>query len=136
MAAIEIEARQTTSGAGIFTSTNTMQPIDVVLSTDGGGLWSEKSKQVRVIGLALGYANEEGDFGELRAFFDLATWDTMRDGLIYTDDLFEKELQAHLNGMGLAGGDVGYSEQGMQGDNFVSLDVGGEFISSWRRIFG
>lgn len=136
MAAIEIEARQTTFGAGVFTSTVTMQPIDVVLSTDGSGLWSEKSKQVRVIGLALSYTNDEDDFGELRAFFDLATWDTMQDGLIYTDDLFEKGLQDHLDGMGLAGSDVNYSEQGMQGDNFVSLDVGEEFISSWRRLFG
>lgn len=88
MAAIEIEARQTTYGAGVFTSTNTVQPIDVVLSTDGSGLWSEKSKQVRVLGLALSYANDEDSFGELQAFFDLATWDTIPEEPIVSPGWF------------------------------------------------
>jgi hypothetical protein len=32
--------------------------------------------------------------------------------------------------------DLCYSEQGMQGDNYVSLDVGKEFLDSWARKFG
>jgi hypothetical protein len=32
--------------------------------------------------------------------------------------------------------DLCYSEQGMQGDNYVSLDVGAEFLDSWARKFG
>jgi hypothetical protein len=31
---------------------------------------------------------------------------------------------------------VTYSEQGMQGDNYVSLDVGANFITSWEAKFG
>ena len=29
-----------------------------------------------------------------------------------------------------------YSEQGMQGDDYVSLDVGKDFIASWEKKFG
>jgi hypothetical protein len=36
----------------------------------------------------------------------------------------------------LHGADVGYSEQGMQGDDYVSLDVGESFIASWEAKFG
>jgi hypothetical protein len=32
--------------------------------------------------------------------------------------------------------DLCYSEQGMQGDNYVSLDVGKDFLDSWRTKFG
>jgi hypothetical protein len=46
-----------------------------------------------------------------------------------------RELQAYCNSIGLAGDDVGYSEQGMQGDNYVSCDVGGKFIASYKEKF-
>ena len=36
-----------------------------------------------------------------------------------------------LETQGLDATDVSYSEQGMQGDNYVSLDVGDQFIASW-----
>jgi hypothetical protein len=32
--------------------------------------------------------------------------------------------------------DICYSEQGMQGDNYVSLDVGKDFLDSWAAKFG
>jgi len=56
--------------------------------------------------------------------------------LIYTDSDFLNELQEFLNQHNLAGGDVTYSEQGMQGDNYVSLDIGKVFIESWADKFG
>jgi hypothetical protein len=31
---------------------------------------------------------------------------------------------------------VTYSEQGMQGDDYVSLDVGKDFLDSWSAKFG
>jgi hypothetical protein len=43
-------------------------------------------------------------------------------------------LQRRLTKLGLAGTDVGYSEQGMQGDDYVSCDVGAEFIASWQAL--
>jgi hypothetical protein len=78
----------------------------------------------------LGYVSEEKDFGELCVYFDTEDWDVNTDGLIYTDKQFLQELNAFLLQQGLT--EVGYSEQGMQGDNYVSLDVGAEFIKSFK----
>lgn len=106
-----------------------------IISTTGKGLWSSVSKPVRVIGLDLAYVDEEDfGFGELRVEFDTRTWDTDSDGLIYTDSGFLKGLRLYLNQLGLAGSDVDYSEQGMQGEDYVSLDVGGEFISTFHDL--
>ena len=44
-----------------------------------------------------------------------------------------EELREHLTVSKLAGSDVDYSEHGMQGNTFVSLDVGKEFIDSWKK---
>ena len=108
-----------------------MLKVNQIVSTDGSGLWSNTAKQVRILGLSVPYISDEQDFGELRVHFDVAYWDVNEDGLIYTDRQFERELQNLLTSMSLAGDDVSYSEQGMQGDDYVSLDVGEEFIASW-----
>ena len=105
-----------------------------VLKTSGDGYWSNVAKEVRLIGIDLGYINEEEDFGELRVFFDTKTWNTDTDGLIYTDRLFLDLLGGELLGAGLNSIDVSYSEQGMQGDTYVSLDVGPVFLKSFKEI--
>ena len=107
----------------------------VILNTDGKrGLWSNKAKAVEIVDMRIGYCNDEKDFGELCVYFNTDTWNVREDGLIYTDSLFEKELKAFLVQHGLTT-DVDYSEQGMQGDNYVSLDVEGDFISAWDAKF-
>jgi len=103
------------------------------LSTDGQGYWSNEAKTVIVTGLVLAYENDEGDFGELRVYFDTNTWDVNTDGLIYTDKQFISDLKTLLARLEL-GTDVSYSEQGMQGDNYVSLDVGADFINSFKLV--
>ena len=105
-----------------------------VLKTAGTGYWSRVAKDVQLVGIDLGYINDEEDFGELRVFFDTASWDTSKDGLIYTDRLFLDLLCAELLGVGLNSIDVEYSEQGMQGDDYVSLDVGPKFLQSFKDI--
>jgi hypothetical protein len=107
-----------------------MNKLTAVLSTNGLGYWSEVAKDVKVIGYTVPYINDEQDFGELRVYFDTKSWNVDTDGLIYTDRQFEKQLKDLLTQIGLRGDDVGYSEQGMQGDNYVSLDVGEAFIRS------
>lgn len=102
------------------------------IETCGDGYWSDVQKTVQVTDLKIAYVNEEADFGELRVYFDTTSWNVDEDGLIYTDSQFIERLRMMLNLIGLAGEDVSYSEQGMQGDNYVSLDVGEEFLSSWR----
>jgi len=45
------------------------------------------------------------------------------------------DLRNFLALQGLNNLDIDYSEQGMQGDNYVSLDVGAAFISAWDAKF-
>jgi hypothetical protein len=108
-----------------------MMKFTETLTTAGDGHWSNVHKQVKCTKLTIPYIDDEEEFGELRVHFDNKTWDCDTDGLIYTDRLFLKELRTALDSMGLAGADVDYSEQGMQGETYVSLDVGGKFLKSW-----
>lgn len=114
----------------------------VILNTNGNGLWSDAAKAVRIVDMQLGKGTIwEGEtlddaFGELRVYFDTDTWDTREDGLIYTDKQFINELRVFLDSQGLPGKDVCYSEQGMQGDDYVSLDAGAKFYKAWMAKFG
>jgi len=108
----------------------------VVFTTSGDGYWSNVAKDVTVVDMSIGYCDEDKKFGELCVYFDTATWNVQQDGLIYTDSKFESMLQGFLCEHGLDGNDVEYSEQGMQGDNYVSLDCGAKFIKTWEAKFG
>ncbi len=110
--------------------------MQTIFSTVGDGYWSDAAKPVLVTDMRIGYINDEKDFGELRVYFDTKYWDVNEDGLIYTDSNFLAELREFLNTHKLAGHDVDYSEQGMQGDNYVSLDVGEKFLTAWDAKFG
>lgn len=104
---------------------------DTFLSTNGSGYWSDRQAVVKILSMDVPYINEDQDFGELRVYFDTRTWNVNTDGLIYTDKNFMTGLCQLLNDLGFAGEDVTYSEQGMQGDDFVSLDIGQEFLQTW-----
>jgi len=107
------------------------------LHTNGNGYWSSKATAVTVEALDLQYISNERDFGELCVHFNTNDWDTATDGLIYTDKLFMRELRAYLQTVGFTAeeaNDVDYSEQGMQGDAYVSCDVGLDFINGLTRL--
>jgi len=110
-----------------------MYKISATLRTGGGGYWSNTKTAVEVTRLQLAYTNDELDFGELRVYFNIETWDTDVLGLIYTDKQFMKELKKLLTSMGFDASDVSYSEQGMQGLNYVSCDVGECFINTFMQ---
>lgn len=113
-----------------------MSTQKVTFNTAGDGYWSNVKKEVNIVDMVLGnYISDELDFGELCVVFD-DSWDVNRDGLIYTDSQFLKDLRRFLHTHGLPGDDVEYSEQGMQGDNYVSLDVGERFLKAWSDKFG
>jgi hypothetical protein len=116
-----------------FTQERTMLKVNAKLSTAGDGYWSNAQKTVEITRLMLAYTNDELDFGELRVYFKTSTWDVNKLGLIYTDSLFIEELCALLTDLGFDASDVTYSEQGMQGDNYVSLDVGECFINTFMQ---
>jgi len=111
-------------------------PFEFTMETDGNGYWSDKVKKVQVTKIELNYEDEPFDeggdlYGELRVYFDRASWEPNEDGLIYTDDQFMDDLKGCLEVAGLDDADISYSEQGMQGADFVSCDVGQKFINSW-----
>lgn len=112
------------------------QPFITTIATSGTGYWSDAVKPVDIIALWLsvcGDADDDEEWGELRVFFKEESWDTRISGLIYTDQPFADALESKLNAMGLAGNDIGYSEQGMQGRDYISFDVGQKFIDSWKK---
>jgi hypothetical protein len=113
----------------------------IEFQTVGDGWWSNVAKTVTIKNMYLGnyvgfddYDNQY--YGELCVQFDKSTWNTNEDGLIYTDSRFLKELRAFLKEHGLPGNDVDYSEQGMQGADYVSFDAGDKFIRAWCAKFG
>jgi hypothetical protein len=105
--------------------------VNWMTHTDGKGLWSQFEKTVTVIHVELAYTNEDVDFGELVAYFDTSTWDITENGLIYTDPRWIDEFRGLMRSLGFtrkACEDITYSEQGMQGNNYVSMDVGADFL--------
>ncbi len=103
--------------------------------TDGhSGLWSNVAANVTITRLEIPYLDGESlldsRFGELRVYFD-ESWDTHNDGLIYTDKTWIADFRALLVKKGFsarAAEAIEYSEAGMQGDEYVSLDIGDPFI--------
>ena len=111
--------------------------VFTTLHTNGLGYWSRKATAVDITGLNLLYINDEKDFGELCVYFASGSWDVNTDGLIYTDKLFMAELRAYLQTIGFTeaeANDVSYSEQGMQDEEYVSCDVGLDFINGLTRL--
>lgn len=109
-----------------------MREITETLNTNGTGLWSEEVREVTVTALSLLEFSLHEVFGELRVKFDIATWDPEKHGLIYTDKGFLEELKDLLTRAQYDVSEIEYSEAGMQGDDYVSLDVGPKFIASWN----
>lgn len=108
--------------------------ITATVKTSGTGLWSTVAKSVKVTGAeALLLDNT---FGELRVYFDTKTWNVNHYGLIYTDQQFLDELRDRLSAMGFSTGainDIHYSEQGMQGKDYVSFDIDADFIAELKQ---
>lgn len=113
--------------------TNSLDLTGEHCHTDGSGLWSSAVRTV-----ALEFA-ELSPWNELRIYFDTSTWNVKESGLglIYTDQKFEKEFQDILRKKGFseeATSSVAYSEAGMQGDDYVSMDVEDEFCDEWKKM--
>lgn len=121
-----------------------------ICSTDGTGLWSKSKKMVAITKLQIAYVNEinllDSTHGELRVYFDKVSWQTTTwqkdvggDGLIYTDVTWIEDLRKLLivNGFSkksVSMDNLSYSEMGMQGEDYVSLDVSKEFLIECDKI--
>jgi hypothetical protein len=107
-----------------------------ILNVGGNGLWSNTLKKVNISKMEVHYYYESEDdvpkWGELRVFFHKKSWDINKYGIIYTDKTFLKELSEWLVKLKI-NSKADYSEQGMQGDYYVSLDVDKKFIIEWDK---
>lgn len=114
------------------------QKVNFVTKTNGRGYWSGKAKTVHINRVALAYVDDEGDFGELRAYFDPKEWDVDTDGLIYTDMAWKHSFLTCMETLGFSADAIlaiNYSEQGMQDYNYVSMDVGEDFIKECEALY-
>lgn len=103
--------------------------------TGGGGYWSRLIRPVLISEITVVQFNEE--IGELRAHFISGEWNCDEFGLIYTDKKWIATFREELVKLGFsqeAVDSIDYSEQGMQGVNYVSLDVGKPFLAEWSLI--
>ena len=110
-------------------------PVNQDWSTSGQGYWTDVAKFVRVLSIRQVIdSSDDGYISDMQVNFDNNSWDVGEDGLIYTDPGFLKNLRKFLVGIGIPrdiAGDVDYSEQGMQGDDYVSCDANafGEYVA-------
>lgn len=108
------------------------------ISVSGEGMWSEEQAIVTITKLECDLYDFDPTFGEMRAYFDPREWNVEENGLIYTDPRFISVLRAELRELGFskkAADDVNYSEQGMQGFDYVSLDIDREFTKQLRNRY-
>lgn len=106
-----------------------------ICATDGSGLWTDVCKPVKILRLDIAYLDNEtligSTFGELRVYFDVKSWDAVYDGFIYTDKNWIKDFRSFLRSMNFtdrAVESIDYSELGMQGTDYVSMDIADPFI--------
>lgn len=112
-----------------------IKPSKFICETNGKGLWSSEKRKVNCSSIKLYLIddesfNEKFGLGELRVYFSFKDWNTRNHGLIYTDPAWLKDLRDYLISIGFTSASVksiDYSEQGMQGDDYVSLDTGKSF---------
>ena len=112
-------------------------PVRKYAHTCGDGYWSKTVKKVFIQKFEFTIEETRDEDGEryctLDIFFSRSSWVHSRDGLIYTDSLFEKNIRDMLLDIGIPEdlvSHVGYSEQGMQGTTRVNMDAFelGEFV--------
>lgn len=110
--------------------------VNFCCSTNGNGHWSRFSKDIlhKKISLVVTFHDPElkiPSMTELRVYFSKEDWDTEEHGLIYTDRQWIINLKSNFVKLGFSKSSLKklvYSEQGMQGDDYVSMDVNDDFI--------
>jgi hypothetical protein len=111
--------------------------VNIKVSTDGNGLWSDVEKDVTINKIEW-YSDDDEDDEEysesetyVKLYFDKRTWNIEKHGLIYTDDTFEEKIKTALVRLQKKGvlpdlpwDTISYTEQGMQGEDYVHMILG------------
>jgi hypothetical protein len=103
-------------------------PVDRLFTVRGDGLWSDQTmtRTVLVEEVSMSYMEDYNMWSDLRVHFNTEDWSVDQDGLIYTDSGFINDLRSFLEDSGIPIDivrNIDYSEQGMQGDSYVSCDA-------------
>lgn len=97
------------------------------LTAFGGerGLWGKHAEPIEfeVSEAEVVYGDAESENGFVSLNIRLSGYQADQHGLIYTDSTFLASLKAVLAQAGMDGEALHYSEAGMQGDDYVNLDV-------------
>lgn len=104
--------------------------MDIKFRTNGQGFWSNSIREVRITDMKLNSINNKVGF--LRVFFDPKTWDVTRDGLIYTDQTFIRDLRRFLKKHKLEGS-VLYKQD--INTAYVEFWADEQLIKSWKQKF-
>lgn len=105
----------------------------IIASTDGSSIWSGCKKTTKIKRIAFTSCSYEPDSRyckpylhvEARFYFTKKDWNIWNDGLIYTDYKWINQVRKKFNELDCVKGltsksSLQYTEQGMQGDNYVS----------------
>ena len=107
---------------------NPVKVIDNVTATVDRktGLWYERKDTPNVLTGSVGFIKSNSDEygGSLKFHLNKEEWDTGKEGLVYTDVQFEEDVKKALQDNGFEYyNEVGYSEAGMQCDDYVDFDI-------------
>jgi hypothetical protein len=96
----------------------------------GDGLWSDKETIVDITAILPDTVRDK--YITFMVFFE--NWNVDEDGLIYTDKTFKEDFRNHLIYLGLnpeVAARISYTEQGMQGDDYVSMETDDNRFAEW-----
>ena len=107
--------------------------------TNGSGYWSRKLVLVKHKLIELISRSWQGVWPEnhfsLNVYFEKDCWSVCEDGLIYTDESWLNDLKENFNKLGFEHTDkICYSEQGMQGNDYVNLDIQESFAKEFFEL--
>ena len=104
-----------------MTNTRTSTNINNTIHTSGEGYWSNEKRAVRIVEVKV---TESDSHFEINVIFDTSDWNSSESGLIYTDPLALNELKTILaDHVDYDLSKLDYSEQGMQGYDYLSLEL-------------
>jgi len=97
-----------------------------ILNTNGKGLWSPCKKATKVKRVEIEDVSDS--YGAHHYYVNVYlyrdSWKTEEHGLVYTDPMWIRDLRWVLRDAGFKHWKkIDYTEQGMQGDDYVSLEI-------------
>ena len=116
-----------------------MKKLTLSGTTNGVGFWSsESNKEVQgcmYFNLLESHLNGEVFGGRAEFRFSKEDWDVDKYGLIYTDEGFLDSIHNKLREVGFKKyQEINYSEQGMQGDDYVDFDASIEIVNEAKQL--